>query len=304
MITVENLSFTYPSATSPALRDLNFSLEDGEIFGFLGPSGAGKSTTQKILIRLLQGYEGRAEVLGREVRRWDKSLYEQVGVSFELPNQYARLTALESLRHFAAFYRGPTFDPHRALDWVGLSDAANQRTGALCKGMKVRLNLARACMHRPRLLFLDEPTSGLDPVNTRLVMALVRRLREDGTTVVVTTHNMSLADQLCDRVAFIVDGQIALIDAPNSLKRRHGAGQVRLKQAGSPARQFPLDGLGENQAFLDALRTGGTIESLQSEQTTLDDIFIEVTGKTLHAGDDPLQSAASRAGRSTQSEDR
>lgn len=304
MITVENLSFTYPSAPSPALQGLNFSLEDGEILGFLGPSGAGKSTTQKILIRLLQGYDGRAEVLGREVRRWDKSLYEQVGVSFELPNHYERLTALENLRHFAAFYRGRTVDPHRVLDWVGLSDAANERAGALSKGMKVRLNLARACMHRPRLLFLDEPTSGLDPVNTRLVMALVRRLREDGTTVLVTTHNMSLADQLCDRVAFIVDGQIALIDAPNSLKRRHGAGQVRLKQAGSPARQFPLDGLGENQAFLDALRTGGTIESLQSEQTTLDDIFIEVTGKTLHAGDDPLQSAASRAGSSTQSEDR
>lgn len=304
MITVENLSFTYPSAPSPALRGLNFSLEDGEILGFLGPSGAGKSTTQKILIRLLQGYEGRAEVLGREVRRWDKSLYEQVGVSFELPNHYARLTALENLRHFAAFYRGPTVDPHRVLDWVGLSDAANERAGALSKGMKVRLNLARACIHRPRLLFLDEPTSGLDPVNTRLVMALVRRLREDGTTVLVTTHNMSLADQLCDRVAFIVDGQIALIDAPDSLKRRHGAGQVRLKQAGSPARQFPLDGLGENQAFLEALRTGGTIESLQSEQTTLDDIFIEVTGKTLHAGDAPLQSAASRAGSSTQSEDR
>ena len=296
MITVENLSFTYPGAASPALRDLNFSLEDGEIFGFLGPSGAGKSTTQKILIRLLLGYEGRAEVLGREVRRWDKSLYERVGVSFELPNHYARLTALENLRHFAAFYQGPTIDPHRVLDWVGLSDAADERAGALSKGMKVRLNLARACIHRPRLLFLDEPTSGLDPVNTRLVMELIRRLRKEGTTVLVTTHNMSLADQLCDRVAFIVDGQIALIDAPDRLKRQHGEGQVRLKQAGSPARQFPLDGLGENKAFLDALRTGGTIESLQSEQTTLDDIFIEVTGKTLHAEEDSPPSTASSAG--------
>ena len=133
-------------------------------------------------------------------------------------------------------------------------------------------------------------------MNTRLVMSLVRRLREEGTTVLVTTHNMSLADQLCDRVAFIVDGQIALIDAPDRLKRQHGEGQVRLKQAGSPARQFPLDGLGENKAFLDALRTGCTIESLQSEQTTLDDIFIEVTGKTLHAEDDSPPSTASSAG--------
>ena len=105
MIEVAGVSFTYHRSGTAAVRGLDFRIEPGEIFGFLGPSGAGKSTTQKILIRLLLGYEGRAEVLGREVRRWDKSLYERVGVSFELPNHYARLTALENLRHFAAIIR-------------------------------------------------------------------------------------------------------------------------------------------------------------------------------------------------------
>ena len=254
MITVENLSFTYPSAPSPALRGLTFSLEDGEILGFLGPSGAGKSTTQKILIRLLQGYEGRAEVLGREVRRWDKSLYEQVGVSFELPNHYARLTALENLRHFAAFYRGPTVDPHRVLDWVGLSDAANERAGALSKGMKVRLNLARACMHRPRLLFLDEPTSGLDPAATEAVYATIGMLKARGVTVVLSSHLLPGVEPVIDRALILGEGKCLALGDLASLRERfalpyviemRGAPQdlaLRLIREGIPARSSLADG--------------------------------------------------------------
>ena len=196
MITVETLELHLPPRRKPGAARPEFQPRRRRNPRLPRPP-AGKSTTQKILIRLLQGYEGRAEVLGREVRRWDKSLYEQVGVSFELPNHYARLTALENLRHFAAFPRTDHRPPPGAR--LGRSQRLPTSAQARCPRKEVRLNLARACIHRPRLLFLDEPTSGLDPGEHPAGHGLVRRLREEGTTVLVTTHNMSLADQLCDR---------------------------------------------------------------------------------------------------------
>ena len=125
MILVENLSFTYPGAPSPTLESLDFEIADGEILGFLGPSGAGKSTTQRILIGLLEGYGGRAELMGKEVRDWGPELYESIGVSFELPNHHQRLTALENLQHFGALYQGPLVDPLEVLRWVDLEAHAD-----------------------------------------------------------------------------------------------------------------------------------------------------------------------------------
>lgn len=286
MIDVSDLSFAYRGASSNTLQGLSFSVAEGEIFGCLGPSGAGKSTTQKILIRLLQGYAGSAEVFGREVRSWDKSLYERIGVSFELPNHYAKLTAEENLSHFKALYQNVGHSPQQVLEWVGLGAEAATRAGEMSKGMKIRLNVARAVIHGPRLLFLDEPTSGLDPVNARRIRDMILALREAGTTVFLTTHNMLLAEQLCDRVAFMTDGSIAVIDAPDSLKQLYGQRKVALTLEGEAVQHFDLDGLGENPAFLAALNSGKPIHSLHSEESTLDDIFIQVTGHSLSSGDD------------------
>src|SRR5690606_21712068 len=121
------IQLTYPKAPAPTLRALDFDVADAEIFGFLGPSGAGKSTTQKLLIGLLRGYTGQVEIMGKEIRDWGQEYYEQVGVSFELPNHHKRLTARENLEHFAALYRAPTLSPDEVLSWVDLSDAADQR---------------------------------------------------------------------------------------------------------------------------------------------------------------------------------
>ncbi len=285
MITVEDLSYAYPGAEDDTLVALDFTLEDGEILGFLGPSGAGKSTTQKILIGLLRGYRGRVEVMGREVSDWGPDYYEQVGVCFELPNHYRRLTARENLAHFAALYTRETLAPDEVLDWVDLGAAADQPVSDFSKGMKVRLNLARSLIHRPRLLFLDEPTGGLDPVNARKVKALIRRLREEGTTVLLTTHDMMVADQLCDRVAFIVDGSIATLDGPEALKRRYGKREVEVtfERDGVVERErFPLDGLGADDGFAKLLRDV-RVETLHSQETTLENVFIEVTGQRLTA---------------------
>ena len=286
MIEVEQLEFRYPKAAEPTLRALDFRIADGEIFGFLGPSGAGKSTTQRILIGLLRGYSGSARALGWEIRDWGPDYYEQVGVSFELPDHHKRLTARENLEHFGSLYAGPIVEPLEVLRWVGLEDAADRRVDAFSKGMKIRLNVARSLLHRPKLLFLDEPTSGLDPVNARNVRDLILRVREQGTTVFLTTHDMQVADQMCDRVAFISGGKIATIGAPEALKREHGRRRVRVEYRDGDGREppksaeFDLDGLGHEPEFARILAEH-PIESIHSQETTLDNVFIEVTGEAL-----------------------
>jgi fluoroquinolone transport system ATP-binding protein len=158
IIGVRDMTFTYPAGDAPAVRGLSFSVGCGEIFGFLGPSGAGKSTTQKILIGLLRGYEGNVEVMGRDLGSWGADYYECVGVSFELPNHYQKLTAIENLDFFSSLYHKATEDPRRLLDMVGLGEDADARVSRFSKGMQMRLTFARALLHRPELIFLDEPT--------------------------------------------------------------------------------------------------------------------------------------------------
>lgn len=283
MIEVRDLVFTYHGAAQPAVRGISFDVADGEIFGFLGPSGAGKSTTQKILIRLLKQYEGEACIFGRDLRTWGDDYFERVGVSFELPRHYQKLTALENLRLFGSLYRGETEDPLALLAQVGLEADAHTRVSQFSKGMQMRLNLVRALLHRPALLFLDEPTSGLDPVNARKVKAVVRDLKQRGATIFLTTHDMQVADDLCDRVAFMVDGRIVHSDAPRALKLRHGEQQVQLEVRCNGAlerHRFPLAGLGQNDVFLSMLRTH-PVETLHTQEATLEDIFVQVTGRSL-----------------------
>jgi len=285
MITVKNLTYTYPGASAETLHGLNFEIAAGEIFGFLGPSGAGKSTTQNILIGLLKNYGGNIQVMGREVSAWGPDYYEHLGVSFEMPNHYLKLTALENLQHFQSLYSGPTLQPMAVLERVGLKADAGKKVGEFSKGMKIRLNVARSIIHNPKVLFLDEPTNGLDPVNARNIKDLVLELRSRGTTVFVTTHDMMVADELCDRVAFITAGNINVIDAPATLKKRYGKRVLRVEYMNSAQdiqyQEFPLDGLGGNAAFINLLTTAHRLETIHSQETTLDNIFIEVTGEEL-----------------------
>lgn len=282
VIRVEGLTFTYPKAAQATLHGLSFEVAPGEVFGFLGPSGAGKSTTQNVLTRLLDGYEGRVEVLGRLLGDWGRDYYRRVGVSFELPNHYLKLSARENLAYFAALY-GDAATPVEVLEAVGLGEHADKPVGAFSKGMKNRLNLARSLLNRPELWFLDEPTSGLDPVNARAVQDLVRARREAGTTVVITTHDMHVASSLCDRVAFIVDGRIAECDAPEALERRFGERAVEVAfgdEAAPTTRRFALDGLADEAEFTRILREEHVI-TLHSQETTLEDVFVRVTGRAL-----------------------
>ncbi len=283
MIHVDKLEFTYAGASQPAVRDVSFDIRPGEVFGFLGPSGAGKSTTQKVLIKLLKGYVGEVSVFGKALGAWGSDYYERIGVSFELPNHYQKLTAAENLRLFASLYRRATRDPLELLKLVDLQDDANTRVAAFSKGMQMRLNIARALLHSPDLLFLDEPTTGLDPVNARRVKELVLEQKSLGHTVFLTTHDMNVADELCDRVAFIVDGRIARIESPRALKIAEGVRSVRVEyfeNGGTARRDFPLDSLGGDADFAELLRTR-PIETMHTQEATLEEIFIKVTGRSL-----------------------
>lgn len=283
MITVNHVSYTYAGRTVPAITDLSFAVERGEIFGVLGPSGAGKSTTQKILIDLLRGYQGQISVLGKDLAAWRSDYYEHIGVCFELPNHFLKLTARENLRYFGALYRGPSRTADEVLQLVGLHDAGDQRVGQFSKGMKARLNLARALLHRPELLFLDEPTTGQDPVNARRVKEIIAAEQAVGTTILLTTHDMAVAEELCDRVAFIIDGRIAAIDTPRALKLQYGAPMVRVEyqtERSVQQAEFALAGLGENRDFLGLLREGG-VQTIHTQEATLEEIFVHVTGRGL-----------------------
>jgi fluoroquinolone transport system ATP-binding protein len=282
VVAVSDLSFRY-TAGDAAVRGLTFAIGHGEIFGFLGPSGAGKSTTQNILTGLLGGYTGSVQIWGRSPQAWGSELYERIGVAFELPTHFRKLTALENLAYFAALYRRKVLSPLQALELVGLQDAGNLLVEQFSKGMQNRLSIARALLHGPELLFLDEPTSGLDPVSARMIQSLIAQQRAAGTTVFLTTHTMALAERLCDRVAFLVDGEIRLIDSPHTLQLQYGSAEVLVvytDNAQTQEERFPIAGLGCNQAFLQLLRTR-QVQTIHSSEASLDDIFVQITGRSL-----------------------
>lgn len=283
VIEVANLQYRYGRSEEYALRGLDFEVDEGEIFGFLGPSGAGKTTTQKILIGLLDDYEGRATVLDREVKEWGPDLYRRIGVSAETPNLYHKLTGRENLELFASLYGGAKRNPIELLDRVGIADAVDKRVGAYSKGMQMRLNFVRALVHDPELVFLDEPTGGIDPTNARAVRTVIEELREGGKTVFLTTHDMTVADELCDRIAFIVDGRLSVIDTPRALKLSHGEESVRVEYRNDgvlDSAEFSTTDLGTNEAFR-ALLARNRVETIHTEEATLEDVFIDVTGETL-----------------------
>ncbi len=222
-------------------------------------------------------------MFGEDLRTWGADYYERVSVSFELPNHYLKLTGLENLSYFRSLYSDETQPPDALLDLVGLQDDGERLVSQYSKGMKTRLGVARALLNNPDLIFMDEPTAGLDPVNARRIKDLIQTQKQDGRTVFLTTHDMTVTDELCDRVAFIVDGEIRLIESPRDLKLAHGERTVQVEYGSdghTERREFPLVGLGERAEFLDLLR-GGAIQTLHTQEATLEDVFIRVTGREL-----------------------
>jgi fluoroquinolone transport system ATP-binding protein len=266
-----------------SLARLNFDVQDGEIFGFLGPNGSGKSTTQKVLTRILTHYAGHVVVFGREVRSLDAAFYNQIGVSFEFPNLYEKLTAEENLGFYRDFFDVSTEDPRRLLELFDLPVGDSRRVGEFSKGMKMRLVLARSLINRPKLWFLDEPTSGQDPQHAAQIRQLIREQANSGVSVFLTTHDMTLADTLCDRVGFISEGSLVVIDSPRRLKLQHHTRVVRLEYVtadGVTREEFRLDDLASKRAFVDAV-LARPVDTIHTLEPSLEDVFLKVTGRGL-----------------------
>lgn len=282
MIKVENLEYKYSSGCF-AVKNISFEIPKGMIFGFLGPSGAGKTTTQKLITGLLRDYKGSIEVDGKERREWDNSFYENIGVVFEFPNLYLKLTAKENLELFGSYYSRKGTGIEERLKKVGIFDSMGKKVEEFSKGMKVRLNFIRALFHDPDILFLDEPISGLDPVNGKIIKDMIRELKEEGKTIFLTTHNMTVAEELCDTVAFIVEGRLPIIDSPGNLMIQYGKNEVDVEYfKGNELNncRVSLENIGENKLFLDILKNN-QIRSIHTREASLEEIFIEVTGRAL-----------------------
>lgn len=280
MITVENLIFSYQKQKQ-TLHGLTFSVADGEIFGFLGPNGSGKSTTQKILTGILRGYGGNVCLFGEPLKDQEKRFQERIGVLFEFPYLYTNLSALDNLNYFASFYPAKRRrDPMELLTVLEFKkDFMKKPVSSYSKGMRQRVSMARALLNNPELLFLDEPTSGLDPSGAVLFRKIIEKERKKGTTVFLTTHNMLDADLLCDRVAFIADGEIKALDTPRSLKEQGSNHCVIIDYLYQGQREEKIIEVSELEAGIPFVHD--EIIRIHSQEPTLEDIFIQYTGRGL-----------------------
>ena len=283
-ITVQNLTYRYGNHL--AVDHISFEVGEGEILGFLGPNGAGKSTTVKMLTGQLKPVEGQATLLGMDITKHTNQIQAQIGVSFETTNLYEQLSAIENLTLFADLFGVKRFKPLPLLEQVGLGGRGKERVANYSKGMKQRLMLARAMVNQPRILFLDEPTDGLDPVSSQMIQSLIKKSSESGTTVFLTTHDMVEADLLCHRVAFINGGKIVALEKPAILKRQYGQRalkvEIQTNDGGTLTREVPLDTAHSAQQVADLL-ANETVLTVHSEEATLADIFVQVTGRGLQS---------------------
>jgi len=307
-----NLVKVYGGSTR-ALDGITFKVEPGELFGFLGPNGAGKTTTIRILSTLLQATSGVARLAGFNVATQPQEVRKRLGIALQTPSLDAFSTGRETLELAGHLHRMPSAALRKRadelLELMGLTSVAKKLTGTYSGGMKRRLDLASALMHRPEVLILDEPTEGLDPQSRTALWEELERINQAGTTMLLTTHYMEEADRLCSRLAIIDNGQIVVEGAPDRLKRSVGADTVILQLGavdGELDRQRlevrrRLEGMVDlstvvahptgitlavpnaSSAIPELLRhldgDGVRIVGLQMSQPSLDDVFMQYTGR-------------------------
>lgn len=263
----------------PALREVSFEVSEGEIFGFLGPSGAGKTTTIKLLTRQLRPQAGSVRLFGQPVERLPVSAFDQIGVLTDTSGLYERLSVEDNLNLFADLKGVPRARALDALERVGLTGEEKKAAKKLSRGMAQRVMLARAVLHKPRLLFLDEPTAALDPATSRAVQDMLRELNQEGTTIFLTTHRMEEADRLCNRVAFLNEGVIAACDSPQALKLRHAPNL--LVAVGMDGERVTAEKSAGGLAELSRAFEGKALSTVHSQEPDLEEIFLTLTGRKL-----------------------
>lgn len=283
MIKVKNLYHSYSNDEIYAVNNVSFEVKEGEIFGFLGPSGAGKSTTQNILTGLLQLQKGEVEVAGYNVKNIKNKMFNKIGMSFEQSNVYNKMSGLENLEFYRKLFDVETRNPMDLIRMVGLDGKEKIKAGNYSKGMKHRLTFARSMINNPKIWFLDEPTTGLDPAIASNIKDIIKEENKKGVTIFLTTHNMYIADELCNRVAFIVDGKIRLIDSPKELKLKYGEKLVEVEylRDGELIRDSFSTVVEDEKNKLIQVIKENDLRTMHTKEATLEEIFIKVTGRGL-----------------------
>ena len=314
-VEVKNIKKTFKTKkdTVEAVKDVSFSVEKGEIFGLLGPNGAGKSTTILMLTTLLRITDGEATILGSDVATEDKSVREKIGVALQDTGIDNILTGRELFFSTARLWGYSTKDSetrtNELLELVGLTEAADRRVKTYSGGMKRRLDLGLSLVNSPEILFLDEPTTGLDPGSRRVLWDEIKRLRDRGVTVILTTQYLEEADELADRIAIIDEGLVVAEGTSDQLKASIGGDAITFsfsnkldlenakkiltdcKQEGNDLRITVQDGAGKIPSFVNELTANNIeIEAVSASKPTLDDVFLKVTGYRLEGSETSTKS--------------
>lgn len=309
MIEVENLTKRFGDFT--AVDHLTFNVKKGEIFGFLGPNGAGKTTTMRMLATLLRPTEGRASVAGFDIVHQANEVRKHIGLVAEKLIHYDQLTAAENLTLFGRLNNLPKEEIEGQIDrWLKrlhMEQWRDHRMGTFSTGMKQRINIARALIHRPEVLFLDEPTLGLDPQTTRAIHEFIEELTKEGMTVLLTTHDMAEAESLCERVAIMDNARIVAMDTTANLKRMLTNGNTgvldlevpnlndamlwklkslnsvsSLAQTNTYGLRIHTSGDDPVPAIVNAISSeGGRISVIRSVEPNLQDVFLHLTGREM-----------------------
>jgi ABC-2 type transport system ATP-binding protein len=310
MIEVKNLTKKFGDFT--AVDNISFDVKKSEVFGLLGPNGAGKTTTIRMLSTLSRPTDGTATIGGYDIVKKDSKVRQLIGLVSEKMIMYDRLTAEENLRFFGKLYSIPKSTLNERIDellkLVQLAKWKDQKVGTFSTGMKQRMNVVRALLNMPKVLFLDEPTLGLDPQSTVEVREFIKKInKENETTIILTTHMMNEADILCDRIGIIDHGKIAALDTPTNLKNSiSGANTTILileianltpslieivrdlkcvettSQENSTQIKIHAHGDDAFDSIIDAIRAKkGNIVSMQNIKPTLEDVFLHITGRAI-----------------------
>ncbi len=278
VIDVQHLKKTFNKET--ALQDVSFTIQKGEIFGFLGPSGSGKTTTIKILTAQTDKSAGNVLLFGQPASEMKQSQNrKRFGILTDNSGLYTRLSIEENLLFYSNLYQLSHSAVKEALDFVNLYAERKKKISQLSKGMIQRVTLARAIMHKPELLFLDEPTSALDPVNTQHIYNGLRKLNDMGTTIFLTTHDMSEAEILCDRVAFLYKGKIRAIGAPKDLKQEFGSDSITVELKNG-MQEIIQNGAQDAEKLYQWMHSN-EVTRINTNEPTLGDIFMQITGSDL-----------------------